>query len=171
MLILMAGLPATGKTALAEALAARTGGAVISKDKIRRALFSERDIEYSAEQDDFCMEAMLVTAEYLLRKIPERRVFLDGRTFSRRYQIERALESARELGQPWRILECVCTVETARVRLAEQNGSGGHEAKNRDFALYLRVKTKYEEITLPKTVLDTDQPFEKSVHKAMQALM
>ena len=31
-------------------------------------------------------------------------------------------------------------------------------AGNRDFALYSRIKARFEPITVPKTVIDTDQP-------------
>jgi predicted kinase len=88
MIVLMAGLPGSGKTTLAKALAVRTSGVVLSKDEIRRTLFPPPDLEYSTEQDDFCQQVMLDTAGYLLSKNPSRFVFLDGRTFSRRYQIE-----------------------------------------------------------------------------------
>jgi adenylylsulfate kinase len=170
MLILMAGLPGTGKTALAEVLAERTSGAVVSKDKIRHAMFAEHDVEYSTAQDDFCMEIMLMTTEYLLRKNPVRRVFLDGRTFSRRYQIDRAIQRAEVMGQPWRIFECVCSEETVRGRLAAQYRSGEHEARNRDFKLYLNVKARFEPIMLPRFVIDTDQAFEECVRAGMAAI-
>ena len=62
MLILMAGLPGTGKSTLSRALATDLGGIVIDKDQIRAALFSPPDIEYSTEQDDFCMAVMLKVA-------------------------------------------------------------------------------------------------------------
>ena len=62
MLILMAGLPGTGKSTLSRALAAKLGGTVIDKDQVRAALFSLPDIEYSTEQDDFCMAVMLKVA-------------------------------------------------------------------------------------------------------------
>ena len=45
-----------------------------------------------------------------------------------------------------------------------------HAAGNRDFELYLRVRERFEEIVLPKTVLDTDQPIASSVECALSAL-
>jgi adenylylsulfate kinase len=168
MLILMAGLPGTGKSTLSRALATELGGTVLDKDEVRAALFSPDDIEHSTEQDDFCMGIMLKVAGYLFRKDPSRRVFLDGRTFSQIYQLERATGFAEALSQPWRILECVCSEANARRRLAED---AGHLAANRDFDLYLKVKARFEEITLPKTVIETDQPIEDCLQRARTALV
>ena len=167
MLILMAGLPGTGKSTLSRALAEDLGGTVIDKDRVRSVLFDAADIEYSTEQDEFCMRVMLKVAGYLFRKDPERRVFLDGRTFSRSYQLARATGYANALGQPWRILECVCSEETARHRLEHDSS---HPATNRNFALYLQVRARFEEITLAKGVIDTDQPLEICVQQAKLAL-
>ena len=167
MLILIAGLPGTGKSTLSRALAAELGGTVLDKDQIRAALFSPSDIEYSTEQDEFCMRVMLKVAGYIFRKDPSRRVFLDGRTFSRRYQLERATGFAEAIGQPWRIIECVCPEGTVRERLANDPG---HLAANRDFDLYLQVKARFEEITFPKTVVNTDQPVNVCMQIAKTAL-
>ncbi len=168
MLILMAGLPGSGKSALSRALAAELGDTVLDKDEVRAALFPPSDIEYSAEQDDFCMGIMLKVAGYLFRKDPSRHIFLDGLTFSRTYQLERATGFAEALSQPWRILECVCSEGTARERLATDPP---HLAANRDFNLYLRVKARFEEISLPKTIIDTDQPLEACVQIAKSVLI
>lgn len=170
MIILMAGLPASGKSTLCRELALRLDGTVLDKDKIRAALFSPPEIEYSNGQDDFCIKIILETAAYVLGRNPSQFVFIDGRPFSRTYQIDQVLEVATGLKQEWRILECVCSEETARKRLAEQSTGSKHPAKNRDYELYMRVKNRFEEIRLPKLIIDTDQPLEACVELGTKAL-
>ena len=167
MIVLMAGLPGTGKTTLAQALAARVSGRVLSKDEFRHAIFAPEEIEYSSRQDDFCLQLMLETAGYLLFRNPERVIFLDGRPFSRRYQIETVLNEADSLHQPWRILECVCSEAAARKRLEADVASGVHRAGNRSYELYLEVKARFEMIAFPKLVIDTDEPMSVCIERAL----
>jgi predicted kinase len=156
MLIAMAGLPGTGKSALARRLAVALPGIVLNKDTIRAALFPRPYIEYSTEQDDFCVSIMLQVAGYLLRKDPHRYVILDGRTFSRRYQVDALDQAAAQLGVPLKIIECVCAAETARQRLQRAAARARHPAANRDYRLYLAVKARSEPIREPKLVVNTD---------------
>jgi adenylylsulfate kinase len=170
MIVLMAGLPGGGKSTLARELAVRTAGRVVSKDEIRHAIFLPEEIEYSTRQDDYCLQIMLDTAGYLLARNAARVIFLDGRPFSRRYQIENVIAAAAALRQPWRIVECVCSEETARHRLAVDSDAGTHPAGNSDFQLYLDVKARFEAITQAKTVIDTEQPLETCVQQALAVL-
>jgi predicted kinase len=170
MIVMMAGLPGTGKSTLARELAVRTSGRVLSKDEIRHAIFQPEEIEYSTRQDDYCLRIMVETAGYLLARDAGRVVFLDGRPFSRRYQIENVIAAADSIGQPWRILECVCSEETVRRRLAADTEGGIHPAGNRDFQLYVAVKARFEAITHLKRIIDTDQELEGCVRAGMAAL-
>jgi predicted kinase len=170
MIVLMAGLPGTGKTTLGRELATRTSGHLLNKDEIRHTLFRAGEIEYSTRQDDFCLQVMLKTAAHLLQQDPSRIIFLDGRTFSRRYQIENVMNAAAALNQNWRILECVCPDELVKERLKLQSIEGLHPAANRDFQLYFEVKVRFEAIAFPKTVIDTSEPLETCVEQALAVL-
>jgi predicted kinase len=163
----MAGLPGTGKSTVARALAEQVGGLVLNKDELRAELFPKVFVEYSTQQDDFVQELMLRTAEYLLTRCPKLTVFLDGRTFSRTYQIRNVIEAAERLGTTWRIIECVCAERIAKGRI--EHGKK-HPAKNRTVELYLKIRDEFEEITLPKLVVDTGREMEAAMAAAREFL-
>jgi len=130
----------------------------LDKDIIRAALFPPAWVEYTTEQDDFCMSIMFQISAYMLRKNPHQSVILDGRTFSRHYQVMALKRFAEDLQTPLRIIECVCSEETARQRLEEAaSGKERHLAENRDDALYLEIKARFEPINEPKLMINTDE--------------
>jgi len=158
MLIAMAGLPGTGKSTLAHHMSNALAAIVLDKDVIRAALFPPAWVAYTTEQDDFCMSIMFQVSAYVHRKDPRQSVILDGRTFSRHYQVMTLKQFAEELQTPLRIIECVCSEETARQRLeAAASGQEKHLAKNRNYALYLEIKARFEPISEPKLVVNTDE--------------
>jgi predicted kinase len=156
MLIAFAGLPATGKSAIARQLAARVPAILLDKDTIRAALFPPNEIEYSVEQDDLCVRIMYQVVEYLLRKDPHKHVILDGRTFSKRYQVAELVDVAKRIGVPLKIIECTASDHVAKQRLDRDAVQNRHLARNRDFDLYLKLKAQAEPITVPKLVINTD---------------
>ena len=79
MLIVMAGLPATGKSALAGRLARELDAVVLNKDLVRAVLFPSPVLDSSTAQDDLCMTAIHQAATLILKTFPKQTVILDGR--------------------------------------------------------------------------------------------
>jgi predicted kinase len=155
MLIAMAGLPGTGKTALAETLARELCAVVLNKDRVRAALFPAPVLDYSAGQDDVSMAAIYCAAAHLLRTMPGTSVLIDGRTFVRPGQLANLVVLGESLSAKLHIIECVCDDDTVRERLERDLEQGTHPARNRTYALYLRLKAQAVAIEVPHLVLDT----------------
>jgi predicted kinase len=151
--VLFTGLPGTGKSTLAKALAERLGAAVLDKDRVRGALFPGVLTDYSAGQDHLCMRAMIEAAVYLTERRRAKYIFFDGRTFSIRAQIEEVLGAAERVGAGWRILHLVCSDAVAEERLTRRDPE--HPAQNRDPALYRSIKQRFEPILQAKLDVDT----------------
>jgi predicted kinase len=157
VLVIFAGLPGTGKSTVAQAVAREIDAVVLDKDRLRAALFPADRIEYSTEQDDFVMRLLLEAASHLLTR--GEIVFVDGRVFSRRYQIE----MCQAITEEWSVIECVCPADVAKARLEDDVATGRHPAANRTPALYDELRSRMEEITEPKLVIDTTRPLAENV--------
>jgi predicted kinase len=156
--VLLAGLPGTGKSTLARAVSARLGGVVLDKDRVREALFPGTLTDYTREQDDLCVRAMLDAATYLTARDRAAFIFIDGRTFSKRDQIDEVIGAAERAGAAWRILHVTCSDVVAEARLGRKDLQ--NPAQNRDVALYRRVKSSFEPIAYPKLDVDTTEGVE-----------
>jgi len=151
--VLFAGLPGTGKSTLARVMARRLGAAVLDKDGVRGALFPGELTDFSTEQDQLCMRAMVQAAVYLTERRRVKYIFFDGRPFSKQTQIEEVLRAAEGAGACWRILHLRCADAVAEGRLAAHDP--GHPAQNRDPSLYHRIKQGFEPIVQAKLEVDT----------------
>jgi predicted kinase len=167
--ILMAGLPGTGKSTLAEALARELNGVVLSKDAVRAALFSGPLTDYTREQDDLCFGMVLDAASYLARRNATEFIFLDGRTFSRSEQIEQAIRAAELVGCAWRIILTTCSDAVAEERLVADVAR--HPAANRTLGLYREIEARFEPITRPHVEIDTAQSLETCAQYGVAQLL
>lgn len=166
--VILAGLPGTGKSTLAEVLAGRLGGIVLSKDKVRAALFPPGAINYSSSQNDFCMSVLLMAAQRIAADHSVPFLFIDGRTFSREHHVKQVAEAAHLVGAGLNILLLHCPEDVALERIKKDQGK--HAAKNRDPLLYFLVKSYFEPIRLPKLEVDTSLPLEECVEQCVSYL-
>jgi predicted kinase len=166
--VLLAGPPATGKSTLAAALERRLKAVTLSKDSVRSVLFPGSLTDYTSEQDDLCMRAILEAAVYLTAHGRVDFILFDGRTFSRRQHIDELLAAAERAGASWRILQLSCADEVVAARLSRDDPN--HPARNRDMALYRKVKQDFEPILHPKLELDTTDGIEAKLDEVQHYL-
>ncbi len=165
MLIIVCGLPGTGKSTLALALAAKLDGEHISSDIIRRKMLEERT--YSEQEKYRVYERMVAEAEALLKK--GKSVVADA-TFYRKRTRQQMLDAARRCGKKVLIVECVLDEETIEERM-EIRRAGRESESEADFSVYLKVKALFEPVSEEHLVVDTGLSIPEQVKLVLQAGM
>lgn len=158
-LVALAGLPGTGKSALAKELAVALGAPVFDKDVLRRELFGAQDA-YSPEQNDAAVRKCHEAARAASARGASD-VILDGRTYTRREQVEALRSFAKELGAALVIVEVRCESEVARRRIEVDRQRGSHLAPDRSSELYERLARDAEpleaSLVLDSTALGAEE--------------
>jgi aminoglycoside phosphotransferase family enzyme/predicted kinase len=145
-LILVGGLPGTGKSTLARDLADRAHLTIIRSDVVRKE-FAARDEENLPRP-----QGAIYTPEWNERTYAEclertRRALLEGgrvvvdATFQEDARRETFLEAARELCVPAVCLLCHADPETVRARLQQRQG----DASDADWSIYLHAARHWQE--------------------------
>lgn len=156
-IVAMAGLPATGKSTIARELAAQLGAPLFDKDRVREALFGPSHVAYAREQDDFCMRLVHEAVEHVAAEGHASVILLDGRTYSRRYQVKELDALAARLGATLVVIECVASRETVRARLELDLANGAHPARDRTFERWLELEAAAEPLARPALRVDTSR--------------
>jgi aminoglycoside phosphotransferase family enzyme/predicted kinase len=147
-MVLVGGLPGTGKSTLARALAERADFEVIDTDVVRKELAGLELHEtgraeygegiYTPEWSDKTYTECLRRAEQLL--FEGRRVIVDA-TFSSEERRRVFLESGRAHGVRARFLECETSAETAKDRLSRR----GEDVSDADWEVYRKMVEAWDE--------------------------
>ncbi len=155
-LLVLAGLPGTGKSALARELALLLDCPVLDKDRLRAERFGA-SVDYSREQDDAVVRELLAQAAALARADARASAVLDGRCWTRRSAVEEIEGWARAERVELVWIECRCPRELAHERLARDAAGGMHPAANRDAALHDRLCREADAVPRAALVLDSSQ--------------
>jgi aminoglycoside phosphotransferase family enzyme/predicted kinase len=148
-LLLVAGLPGTGKSRLAQGLAERAGFSILRSDVVRRKLAGlpsqgqtpSRLPEsfYSPEWNKRTYAECLRGAERLV--FEGKRVLVDA-TFREEQQRQIFLEAAVRWGVPGCLILCAANPNTVRQRLGKRKG----DPSDADWSVYLQVAEAWEDI-------------------------
>ncbi len=170
MLILMTGLPGTGKSTLAQKLAQILEADVLDRDEIRNHIFPARDVDYSDQQNEFASRVSYWVAEYILQRNPNRMLILDGRPFSKRSQIAAVEDLAQQVSHSLKIIYCWAPDQVVRQRLEKDLSETGNIAADRTMAKYLRIKNTFEDILADHLQVDTSQLMPVVLQKVLEYL-
>ncbi len=156
MLIIICGLPGTGKTTLAKAVAEKINAVYLNSDSIRMSMLEER--EYTEEEKKRVYEAMFVEAEKQLTE--GKNVVLDA-TFYKKELRETAEGVAKKADVGFFIVECVTHEDLLKERIFKRKKE--ESESEADFEVYKKVKTQFEPIEKEHLAVDTSLSLEKQV--------
>jgi len=171
-LVLVGGLPGSGKSTVARALAERIGADCLSSDTLRKELAGAGPSErlpaamgagiYTASMSELTYRELLVQAERLLRA--GRSVVLDA-TFGRAGGRRRAATLARAMGGTFVQVECRCPARVAHTRLTSRSRPEYAGASDAGWEVYRSMRRSFEPFGTDAVRVDTTKPLEECLAK------
>ncbi|MFC7232288.1 AAA family ATPase [Saliphagus sp. GCM10025308] len=134
-LVVVCGLPGTGKTTVASDLAARLEADLVRTDVVRKDRFP--DPEYTETETQTTYEATLARAARALER--DGVAVVDG-TFRREPLRERARAVAEDADARFELVRVECDTSVVRTRIAEREG----DESDADFAVYELLESEFE---------------------------
>lgn len=162
MLIVICGLPATGKSTVAKELAGKINATVVRSDVVRKELLLQPS--YSEMEKEEIYKAIFSRALFLLST--RENVILDA-TFYKKELREKAKIIAKETENKFYLIECICPERVLRERTVKR-AAGRYDASDADFAIYLKVKREFEKIKEKHFVIDTSSKIEKQIKEFLK---
>ena len=158
MIIIVAGLPGSGKSYFAERLASKIGALYIGSDKVRKSMDAMG--QYSFEDKLQVYKEMVKILKENLNKYTN--VVVDA-TFYLSAMRDLFLQLAANRSVPI----CYILIEASE-QLTKERVSQPRKDSEADFAVYKKVKAQYEELTIPHLKLkSTNENIDKMLETAM----
>lgn len=161
MLIIVCGLPGTGKTFLSKELAVRLGAEHLSTDSIRMRLLDRRT--YSEEEKKAVYRAM---ADEAGRLVAAGRDVVADATFYRREYRDMMKAVAEKGGTGFYAVLCVLDEGKVAGRIDARRAAGSESEA--DFKVYMALKGKFEPFSGEHLEVDMSLPISQAVKAVMQ---
>ena len=162
MLLVLCGLPATGKSFLARHLAKRLNAVHLNTDIVRREMVKEPI--YSEEEKKRVYNEMIEKARKLLSEGMD--VVLDG-TFYRKGLRDVAEEMAGSAEQKCFLVECKCDEKTVKQRMGRRKLKKS-ESDADEFKVYKILEAQFEPIEREHLVLDCSLPAGEKIERVLK---
>jgi predicted kinase len=159
LIILICGLPGTGKTYLSNKLAEYIDSTVLSTDKIRKELIQKPS--YAPWERALIYDVLFLLTKYL--HFSGINCILDG-TFN----MEKSRNEIKDLlnlkNHQFYIIECYCPEDLIITRLLLRK----NDYSDATVSIYLKMKKIYEPIRHEHISINTSKPINKNIDKILQ---
>jgi predicted kinase len=150
MLLIVCGLPGTGKTHVSKKLASKFNATHFRTDDIRKQLLEQRT--YSDKEKELVYEKLFEHAQSVLEK--GKNVILDA-TFYKNYHRKQVVKLAKQTKTPIYFIECVLSPKSVKERLENRK----NDLSEADVKVYQKLKRNFEPLRQLHLELDTSKPF------------
>ena len=159
MIIIICGLPGTGKTFLSNKLSQYVNATVLSTDKLRKELFGKPT--YAPWERALIYDVLFLLAKYLHSSGIN--CILDG-TFN----MEKSRSEVKELlnltNDQIHIIECICPEDMIITRLLLRKD----DYSDANVSIYLKMKKIYEPVRQKHISINTTKPIDKNIEKILK---
>jgi predicted kinase len=160
MLIIICGLPGSGKSSLARKLRSRLPAAYLNSDVVRKQIFPKPQYTENEKKDVY--NDIVNQAEKMLHQ--GKNVIVDATFYTRKYR-QMMIDTAESAGSEHCIIMCTLPEETVKARL-EKRMERGKNPSDADYKVYLEMKNKFEDIEGDFLRMDCSKPIGAQVQKA-----
>lgn len=167
VLVMLTGLPGTGKSHLARCLAEVLPFVIVESDRVRKTLFP--DAQYSGEESHWVHRTCHALMEKLLKK--GTRVIYDATNLHERHR-EQVYRLADEVGVKLIVVKVIVpeALVSARLHDRQEGKEEDEEASDADWRVYRRMARDMDPIRRNFVVVDTSKDLDESITKLLRLI-
>lgn len=162
-LILVCGLPGSGKTTVSRKIARRTGSHIFNTDTLRKEMFTEPT--YSEEEKKMVYDLLFSITEKFLKSA--KNVVLDG-TFYKKELRDRVRELAKRNESEFHMVKVVCDEGTIRERMEKRKRKKSFS--DADYGVYKKVKSKFEPLRGRHHVIESGKNEDAQIRRLVKKI-
>jgi len=169
-LILLAGLPGTGKTTVAREFARQTQALHFDIDEVKRVVVPADEVTEDIDPPEYRFKYYAETIRKLpelFSKSPAQTVVMDE-TFHLRGFRDFWEETASSLNIKVHWVEVICDEEIVKERLSIGKDRGNHVLGDKAIPMYLLFKEVFEQMEAPHGVVDTSKDIVPQIQRIIE---